>query len=216
MPFDVHCSACGQKLRVPDSLLGRTIQCVKCNAQFKAAKESTLEVEQELDEPDEVPSFFRRRLVEEEEDNESEDDYEPRRRPRRRRRRRRDVGLNVQVPAWLLLAASIGGSLLMTLWLLFNLLINLGKINDLDGKPSAEPPAVAFGGFAFWMVLTLIWCGFTLMGAVSMLRLRNLPVAITGCIVAMLPCSCGCFVGLPLGIWGLVVLVQPDVQKAFD
>jgi hypothetical protein len=215
MPFDIHCTACGQKLRVPDSLLGRTVQCATCKAKFMAAAESAPPVEAELDEADEVPSSFRRRLAEDESDDDSEDDYEPRR-PRRRRRRRRDVSMKVQVPAWLLLAASIGGSLLMTLWLIFNLLVNLGKIKDLDGQLVAETPAVAFGGFAFWMVLTLIWGGFTTVGAVQMLRLRNLPLAITACIVAMLPCSCGCFVGLPIGIWGLVVLLQADVQKAFN
>jgi uncharacterized Zn finger protein (UPF0148 family) len=216
MPFDVHCTACGQKLRVPDSLLGRTVRCAKCQAQFKAEEESANEVEPELEEADEAPSSFRRRLAEDEDDNDREDDYEPRRKPRRRRKRRRDVGMTVQVPAWLLLATSIGGGLLMTLWLIFNLLVNLGKINDLDGQPSPMPPGMAFGAFAFWMVLLLIWCGFTSMGAVNMLRLRGLPLAITGCIIAMLPCSCGCLVGLPIGIWGLIVLVQTDVQKAFD
>jgi hypothetical protein len=28
--------------------------------------------------------------------------------------------------------------------------------------------------------------------------------------------TCCCIIGLPAGIWSLVILLQPDVSKAFD
>ena len=34
-------------------------------------------------------------------------------------------------------------------------------------------------------------------------------------IVAMLPCSCVCLGGLPIGIWSLVVLNKPEVRGQF-
>ena len=34
-------------------------------------------------------------------------------------------------------------------------------------------------------------------------------------IVSMLPCSCCWTLGLPFGIWALVVLNQPEVKDAF-
>ncbi len=57
--------------------------------------------------------------------------------------------------------------------------------------------------------------GFVLFGAIKMLRLRAHGLAMAACIVAMLPCQCCCILGLPFGIWGLVVLSKPDVKKAF-
>jgi hypothetical protein len=49
-----------------------------------------------------------------------------------------------------------------------------------------------------------------------MLRLRTYGLAITGAIVALLPCNPGCLLGLPFGIWALVALAQPDIKDAFD
>lgn len=55
----------------------------------------------------------------------------------------------------------------------------------------------------------------TLLGGLQMYKLRHWPLAITGAITAMLPIgSCFC-VGLPIGIWALVVLLNQDVRQAF-
>jgi hypothetical protein len=57
---------------------------------------------------------------------------------------------------------------------------------------------------------------FVLLGAIKMLRLQSHTLAIIACIVAMLPCSCCCVLGLPFGIWGLVVLNKPEVKSQFE
>jgi hypothetical protein len=54
-----------------------------------------------------------------------------------------------------------------------------------------------------------------LFGAISLLRLRSYGLALTACILAMLPCQCCCVLGLPFGIWGLVVMSKPEVKSAF-
>lgn len=57
--------------------------------------------------------------------------------------------------------------------------------------------------------------GFVLLGAIKLLRLQNRGLAMAGAIVAMLPCQCCCVLGLPFGIWALVVLSKPEVKSAF-
>jgi len=57
--------------------------------------------------------------------------------------------------------------------------------------------------------------GAVLFGALKMLRLQSHTFAIVTCIIAMLPCSCCCFIGLPFAIWGLVVLNKPEVKSQF-
>jgi hypothetical protein len=56
-----------------------------------------------------------------------------------------------------------------------------------------------------------------LAGAVQMLRMRMRPFAIGASVLAMLNIgSCCCILGLPIGIWSLVVLMGNDVANAFD
>ena len=57
--------------------------------------------------------------------------------------------------------------------------------------------------------------GFVLLGAINLLRLRNYGMAMFASIVAMLPCQCCCLLGLPAGIWALVILNKPEVKSHF-
>ena len=57
--------------------------------------------------------------------------------------------------------------------------------------------------------------GFVIFGAVKMLRLQSYGLAMAASIVAMLPCQCCCVLGLPFGIWALVVLNKPEVKSQF-
>lgn len=59
--------------------------------------------------------------------------------------------------------------------------------------------------------------GLVLFGAIKMMRLESRSLAIAACIVAMLPVtvSCCCVLGLPFGIWALVVMNKPEVKSHF-
>ena len=50
----------------------------------------------------------------------------------------------------------------------------------------------------------------------KMRHLQSYGLVVTGLILAMLPCTdqC-CCIGLPIGIWGLMVLSRPEVRAAF-
>jgi hypothetical protein len=51
-------------------------------------------------------------------------------------------------------------------------------------------------------------------GTTSMFRGRGRLLAMIGAIASVLPCNPCCFVGLPFGIWALMVLNQPEVKDA--
>lgn len=55
-----------------------------------------------------------------------------------------------------------------------------------------------------------------LFGGIKMKSLQTYGLCMTASIVAMLPFSCCCIIGLPLGIWSLVVLSKPEVKNGFQ
>jgi hypothetical protein len=63
----------------------------------------------------------------------------------------------------------------------------------------------------------LVLSAVTFVGAFQMMKLRNYGFAIAAAIIACIPCygSC-CCVGLPFGIWSLVLLNRPEVKSAFQ
>ncbi|WNG55603.1 hypothetical protein F0U59_13110 [Archangium gephyra] len=54
-------------------------------------------------------------------------------------------------------------------------------------------------------------------GGLQMTKFRMYGVAIAASIIAMVPCfsCCCCVIGLPVGIWALVVLTRQEVKAAF-
>jgi len=57
---------------------------------------------------------------------------------------------------------------------------------------------------------------FILVAGVKMKKLEAYGLAVAASIIAMIPClSTCCIVGLPIGIWALVVLSKPEVKASF-
>jgi hypothetical protein len=55
-----------------------------------------------------------------------------------------------------------------------------------------------------------------LFGGLKMKKLEGYGLVMAASIVAMIPCiSPCCFIGLPIGIWALMVLNKPEVKSAF-
>ncbi|MBW8038725.1 MAG: serine/threonine protein kinase [Planctomycetes bacterium] len=78
-----------------------------------------------------------------------------------------------------------------------------------------KPTWLIFGPLLLPILLMLPVAGITILGAWKMRKLELYGLAITASIVAMLPCTPGFIIGLPAGIWALMVLKQPDVKAAF-
>lgn len=90
----------------------------------------------------------------------------------------------------------------------------------LEGRVTANPLVktkeqevavrMVFGGLLIGLHL------FVLYGAVSMLRLKNRGAAYAAAIISVIPCCSGCYiVGIPFGIWALIVLNKPEVRDRF-
>jgi hypothetical protein len=54
-----------------------------------------------------------------------------------------------------------------------------------------------------------------IVGAVMLRRLRFYPCAATAAILATIPWSLGWLIGLPFGIWAIIVLGRPEVVEVF-
>jgi hypothetical protein len=69
----------------------------------------------------------------------------------------------------------------------------------------------------FFMALHLVGTVLIGLGALRMKNLQSYGLAVTASILAMIPCTsgCCCLVGLPIGIWALIVLMDKDVKAAF-
>lgn len=63
----------------------------------------------------------------------------------------------------------------------------------------------------------LALCGLVFYGGLKMKNLENFGLAMAASIIAIIPCftGCCCIIGLPAGIWSLVVLNKPEVKSAF-
>ena len=56
-----------------------------------------------------------------------------------------------------------------------------------------------------------------IIGAVQMLRRKMWGLALTACILSMINLgNCCCFLGIPIGIWGMIMLLNQDVKDAFS
>jgi hypothetical protein len=60
------------------------------------------------------------------------------------------------------------------------------------------------------------WSGLLIYAGLQMMKLRAWTLGVVASIAAMLPCTAVCCcIGLPIGIWSLVVLFKPEVKQAF-
>ena len=89
----------------------------------------------------------------------------------------------------------------------------------LAANPFADRPQMMDQTTRVVMILVMFlimgWWLLVLLAAVQMKGLRSFGFAMTGAILAMIPCNVCCLLGLPFGIWALVVLNRPDVKSAF-
>ena len=72
--------------------------------------------------------------------------------------------------------------------------------------------AVGMGSSFFGLVVAV----FIIYAALKMKELKQWNLAVEASVLAMIPwISPCCIIGLPIGIWSLVVLMRPDVKAAY-
>jgi len=122
----------------------------------------------------------------------------------------------VNGPAIGLMITAILGFLLQVTSLVWSLAVGSSFMSNYQ-MPNQEF-ANMFSGVvgAIFNSIGILVSGLILFGAIKMRKLENYGLAMTTSILAMIPCiSPCCLIGLPIGIWAVVVLSKPEVKSAF-
>ena len=126
-----------------------------------------------------------------------------------------DAAERVKGPAIGLIVVAVVGVLLQIVSLIFN----LAGASILANSPMPkEAWANMFSGTigAVSSIIGILVSGVIFFGAMKMKNLESYGLAMAASIIAMIPCfSPCCLLGLPIGIWALVVLSKPEVKSAF-
>ena len=224
MPEQVRCPSCNATLRVPDTLLGKNVKCPKCQTTFLAETEEPAEPEGIVRDP--APSSRRRPSAPPEEyEDEPPLEEEDEDRPRRRRRRGRGSAAAESAVAGPAIAMMVVAGLDVA-WTIIDLLLRLLGIGLYaagaaqggvrSGGPTSPDLLISGAAGIAGDILGAAIAVLILVGALKMKNLSSYALAMTACIISMIPCHACCCLGLPFGIWGLVVLNKPEVKDAFE
>jgi hypothetical protein len=220
------CPGCGQWLRLPEheridppaaapemmrqmhaqARMLEDVGTVTVQPLSSAAVNEDYEVVDDVDEP----GHRKRR--------ESEPNEDDARRRRPRKWRRSEVRAMVYYPALALTIVAYGGAGLTIL----ATVIQIGQHLANSGAPESTPPAsdavrtASMIGFILRLPITLLWSRYLISAADSLECLQEYRKVIVACAVAMLPCSLGCVGGIPVALWILVVMLLPEVRRAFS
>jgi hypothetical protein len=100
---------------------------------------------------------------------------------------------------------------------LLSLVANLG-FSAMSAAQSQMPWSNMVSGTVsvIFSIIGMLVSGLILIGGLKMKKLENYTLAMTASIIAMIPCiSPCCLIGLPIGIWALVILSKPEVKSSF-
>jgi hypothetical protein len=90
------------------------------------------------------------------------------------------------------------------------------QVREILGNAIA---AMQTPGTGFYVQMSLSIVAYTIMaaGGIFMMQRRLRPLALAGAILAVIPChqSCCCLIGLPIGLWCLILLMKPEVTRTF-
>ena len=147
-------------------------------------------------------------------DDRGQDDYgeEPRRDGRRQKARER-----VLLPAiFLMISGGLGFA-----YAVFNAAVFFSGMNENQPNPFIkEDPNLknqpGYKAVQYTVVVgTVIGSAIVFFGGLQMKNLKNRGFVMFSSILAMTPCNCCCILGLPFGIWALVVLNDEAVKRSF-
>ena len=215
MPIQLTCPNCSKTLRVPDHLVGEQVRCPGCSTEFVAAAQMPAPVEDDspyraADDAPPVPKKPPRSSLQDLDDDDDWDDEEYDRPMSRRRRGRasRRARERTQAPGIALLVTGIL-SLLMGFAMVSIGTILIAEPEDADDRVAGIQLAVS-GPYCTALSVLII------LGAIGMIRGRRHGLAITAAVLSMVPCTNPCWLlGLPFGIWAMIVLCDKDVKASF-
>jgi len=119
----------------------------------------------------------------------------------------------VKMPAMFLMIVGAIGAVGVIFGMLFSLLgIGVGAMQGREGMLTMGQGALGL----LMRIVILCLHGLIIFGGFKMSKLQSYNLAITAAIISCVPvCSPCCILGIPFGIWALVVLLKPEVKAAF-
>ena len=118
---------------------------------------------------------------------------------------------------WPGLSLVIVGSLGIVALLIGILLVLLGV--GMGAMQGGNGGMANMAGGVFGIVIRLFFIvldGVIVYGGMKMQKLQSYNLAMAAAVLAVVPCvSPCCIVGIPFGIWALIVLLKPEVKAAF-
>lgn len=128
----------------------------------------------------------------------------------------KDAASQVSGPATGLLVAGILGAAI-ELTSLIALIIGTSFYSFIEDEMPDKYEGLLEGTFGMGSAFVgLLVAAFLIFVSLKMKELKEWGLCIAASILAMIPCiSPCCIVGLPIGIWCLVVLTKPEVKAAF-
>jgi hypothetical protein len=124
----------------------------------------------------------------------------------------------VSGPAIALIITAALGIVMTVLGLVWNLfIVALVPAGHGMGHHADDPTMMMFSGASGIVsgIVGILMAVAVIAGAIKMKKLENYGMAMAAAIIAMIPCNCCCVLGLPFGIWALVVLNDANVKAAF-
>lgn len=128
----------------------------------------------------------------------------------------------LKVPAiFLIIIGALG--ILMALWGIIQSATGMNEeaLAQMMANPDIPPMvrqwvAASQSWGAVMNVIVLLTSAFVIYGGLQMMKLQNFGMAMGAAIVAMIPCfgPC-CCLGIPVGIWALVLLNKPEIKASF-
>lgn len=99
----------------------------------------------------------------------------------------------------------------------FMLMMGMAYYYSVIAAPDADPTTRhMMTTYSLYMLVTLGYSLMLLTGAFSMIRKGSYAWAVATSCLAMVPVLGPCYVmGIPVGIWGLMVLRRPEVRASF-
>lgn len=234
--IDFACSSCGQPIRTPSSAAGKQAKCPHCSSVVPVPTRSTIKPAPtrpaQPPAPQQDPfagipsvqpvapvSTPRARPASQQRSNPFPANPYATPSAGRPRGKASTVSSRVKPPGICLLV-------LTSLWLVlgtlgaardvFDLALGGGALQEEAARAGASLAAVLIIRVAVYLIFFGIY-GLMAYGAYSMMTLQNRGLAITACVLALIPCLCspGLVLGMPFGLWGLIVLNKQEVAKAF-
>lgn len=93
---------------------------------------------------------------------------------------------------------------------------NMGRYGGNQQMFQVMSGAIGIIMAILWVIVDVV----IFIGAMKMKTLQSWGFAMTSAILCVIPCigghPCCCFLGLPAGIWALIVLLKPEVKAAFQ